>query len=170
MKASDIEASLNPIRMKILIILSQYGQMSTSQIKENITDVPQATLYRHINALVKADLIKIVQENKIRGAVEKIYSVNMDMNTVDPTDDEIIDLGYKFIISMLGELANYAKNSDKDVKKDMLVFSAAPLHLSDEEFMSLMQEVGPIYQKYLGNKPEEGKKLRTIYTVVVPNK
>lgn len=52
----------------------------------------------------------------------------------------------------------------------MLVFSAAPLHLSDEEFMSLMQEVGPIYQKYLGNKPEEGKKLRTIYTVVVPNK
>lgn len=170
MKASNIEASLNPIRMRILILLSQNAEMNTAQIRENMLDIPQATLYRHINALVKADLIKVVKENKVRGAVEKIYCINQEVNCTDPTDDEILDIGQKFLISMMAELANYSKLNDRDVKKDMLSFQCAPLFLSDEEFKEFAMEIGPIYQKYLNNKHEEGRILRNIYTVIIPKK
>ena len=170
MKVSDIEVSLNPIRIRALVLLSQNGQMSTAQLKEEMPDIPQATLYRHINALVKSNLIKVVQENRVRGSIERIYSVNNEVNMADPTDDEILLIGYKLILSMMGELANYSKLDDRDAKKDMLAFQAAPLYLSDEEFMNFMTEIGPIFQKYFENKPEDGRVLRNIYTVVIPKK
>lgn len=170
MKASDIESSLNPIRMRILVLLSQNREMNTAQIRENMEDISQATLYRHINALVKANLINVVKENRIRGAVEKIYSINMEINCNDPSDDEIADLGYKFILSILGELTNYAKLKDRDFKKDMVSFGCAPLYLTDEEFMDVMSELGPVLQKYLSNKAGDGRTLRNIYTIAIPKK
>ncbi|MDZ7834458.1 MAG: helix-turn-helix domain-containing protein [Alkalibacterium sp.] len=67
---------MHPIRMRIIQTLVINKNLSTQQISDYLPDVPQATLYRHINKLVEADFIKPVLENKVRGTVEKIYALS----------------------------------------------------------------------------------------------
>ena len=63
---------LNPVRMRRIQSLAKNKNMTVQQIAQELTDVPQATLYRHLNKLLKAKAIVVVQENKVRGVLEKV--------------------------------------------------------------------------------------------------
>ena len=169
MRIEDLEVTFHPIRSRILILIATSKELSGTQIREELQDVPQATLYRHINALVKANIIEVCRENRVRGAVEKIYTLKeMPIDPNEVSNEYIIEVGYKFILSLLGQLASYSKRKDIDVKKDMLTFQTAPMNLSDEEYMELMMEIGHIFQKYIKYEPKEGRRLRSVSTVVIP--
>ncbi len=46
-------------------------------------DVPSASLYRHIKILNDSAFIIVVEENRIRGTVENVYSLNREALEVD---------------------------------------------------------------------------------------
>ncbi|UHA58283.1 helix-turn-helix domain-containing protein [Metabacillus litoralis] len=73
---SKAKLILHPVRMKIVQTLIGSKEYTVQQIAARLTDVPQATLYRHLNKLLEAEVLKVVKENQIRGTVEKIYALN----------------------------------------------------------------------------------------------
>lgn len=75
MKMSKIKLILHPVRMKIIQSLINGKKFTVNQIAERVKDVPQATLYRQLNTLLEADLIEVVQENQVRGTIEKVYAL-----------------------------------------------------------------------------------------------
>ena len=75
MNQSKMKLILHPVRMKIIQSLLNGKNMTVQQLSQRAKDVPQATLYRHLNKLLEADLIQVVQENQIRGTVEKVYAL-----------------------------------------------------------------------------------------------
>jgi len=57
------------------------GEVRTAQeLAELLHNIPQSTLYRHVNTLSKAGILKIVEERRHRGMVERVYSLAMDDN------------------------------------------------------------------------------------------
>ncbi|WFR70984.1 helix-turn-helix domain-containing protein [Prescottella defluvii] len=66
---------LHPVRLRIVQALLSEEELTTNQLHERLSDVPIATLYRHVASLVKHDLIEVTDEQQIRGASEKTYRV-----------------------------------------------------------------------------------------------
>ena len=75
MKDIYIDACLNPVRQRILQVLIEKKEASAAQILEVLTDIPRASLYRHIKILADAGVIEAVREVPKRGSVEKFYAL-----------------------------------------------------------------------------------------------
>ena len=143
-----IKSMMNPLRLKIVQEISLKGTATTKEIAEICGDIPQATLYRHLNSLLKHEIIEVVSENKVRGILEKVYAIKVnpqdeiDRNTDKMSKQEISELFSQFIISILSDFNNYVSKSENvDIIKDKVGFRSYPLYLSDEEFMEMMGEI-----------------------------
>lgn len=52
--------------------------------------------------------------------------------------------------------------------KDMLSLSTSTLLLTDEEFMEMTAKIGAVFNDYIYNKPEEGRKTRRFTLISSP--
>lgn len=160
---------MNPVRLRIMQYLILHESATTGQIKEELTDIPPASLYRHIKTLEEAKLIVVVKENKIRGVVEKVYQLNkenpLNEDSSNANVSQVIQTG---LLSILGEFTRYFEKEDNDPQKDFLAFSTSTLLLSDEEFMEFTKEIGEIYGKVLSNKKNDKRKQRRITFISSP--
>lgn len=137
-KKNISETMMNPIRLRIIQHLAIYGKGTVSQIKEELCDIPPASLYRHIKTLCEAGCIEVVGEKQIRGTVERTYAMKQN-------------------------LFKYA-----DPMKDRISFSNANLLLSDEEFMELLTKIEEAITPYINNQPEESRKQRRFTLITSP--
>ena len=70
----------DPVNAKLLLEIKELGQATASQLLEKFSDIPQATLYRRLQKMLGDDVLKIVEENHIRGTVEKVYALGYDLD------------------------------------------------------------------------------------------
>lgn len=66
---------MNPVRQRIVQYLILHEEGTVSSIREELNDIPPASLYRHIKILYEAGGIEVVRERKVRGTVEKTYAL-----------------------------------------------------------------------------------------------
>ena len=66
----------NPVRVQVMQYLQNYGEATTKQISEALTGIPAPTLYRHINLLLKEEVLLIKEERKVRGSLERLLVIN----------------------------------------------------------------------------------------------
>src|SRR6185295_3581858 len=112
---------LHPARLRILMAVSG-RQMTPQQIAAVLPDIPQATLYRHINRLCAAGILTVVQETRVRGAVEKVYTVSEEAATL--TGEEFAQASREdhlryftaFTASLLSQFRIYLRQEKLDVK------------------------------------------------------
>lgn len=174
MNKSKADLILHPIRMRIIQALFPEGNRTTLQLAERLSDVPQATLYRHLNTLLKAGLIQVAEERKIRGTTEKTYALTKNAADLTPDDvtekssDQHMELFMKFVASMIGAYGKYVGQPSYDLYQDGISFRQAQLYLDDEEYKAMLAEIRAQMNKHAGNKPGEGKRLRNIWTIIVP--
>ena len=161
MKLSEILS--NPARMKILQYLGRAGEGTTKQISEAIPEIPSPTLYRHINFLLKEEVLKVKEERKVRGSVERLLTVNTK-KLADETD--IADASYQFLMSLYGSFQRYSEKESPDPVADMLCMRTAMFTLTDESFRAFLMEIAALFEKY--SKTEEGGKNRSVSIVSAP--
>jgi DNA-binding transcriptional ArsR family regulator len=177
MNSEAIKSMMNPLRLKIVQEISLKGTATTKEIAEICGDIPQATLYRHLNSLLKHGIIEVVSENKVRGILEKVYKIksnpteHINRNPEELTKDELSELFSQFIISLLCDFNNYLyKGEEVNPVEDMIGFRSYPLYLSDEEFVEMLGEISTSIRKRLENKPSKDRILRKLSTVTTPYK
>lgn len=167
---------VNPISNKLLLELHFKGKATTKELAEIYNDIPQATLYRYLNRLLKDKLIKVVSENEVRGTIEKVYALNIDLEKTteeikDSNDSEklmhIVNTG---IINILSEFKEYIDKGDYDFKKDGITFSSSSFYATDEEYLDMMKKIGGIIQDITSNKPDPERKLRSLNLIITPPK
>lgn len=164
---------MHPIRMRIIQTLATKKELSTQQISDYLPDVPQATLYRHITKLVDSDIIKPVQENKIRGTIEKIYALSADANLTEEdvnkiSREEHFHYFFSFLTTIMGDFDNYLNREHIDITKDGLTYRQANIYMSDKELQNLMGDISSLIVKQLDNKPTEERKLINISNISIP--
>ncbi|MEJ2600434.1 MAG: helix-turn-helix domain-containing protein [Anaerolineales bacterium] len=174
-KKTKADLILHPIRMRILMALA--GSRKTSQeLADDLGDVPQATLYRHINRLAKSGIIEVVEERQVRGTIEKVYTLeDTRASTLTAEDaanfskDDHMRYFITFIASLLDDFSRYIHQSETvDLLADNVGYRKFPLELSDEELKSLSAEMNAVLAPYLENSPRQDRRRRIFSFVVMP--
>ena len=161
MKLSDIIT--NPIRMKIMQFLQIRGEATTKQICEELHDVPQPTLYRHINYLLKEEVLIVKSERKVRGSLERLLTLN---ETKFTENTDIADSAYQFLMALYGSFQRYSDMENTDPAADMLSLRTYMLTLTDESYANFFTEIRTVIEKY--SKPEKGGKSRSFSVISAP--
>lgn len=176
MADSKADLILHPIRMRIIQCFMNEEALTAQQIRQYLEEIPQATLYRHLKILEKGHILEIVEENKIRGAVEKVYAlkeseVSLTKEELEAMNsEELMTLFTKFVSGLIGQFQSYLDQGTYDLFKDGVSFRQAAFNLDEEEFRDMLKEVRSVYQKYMKRQPKPGRKKRTVATIILPEK
>lgn len=155
----------NPVRIQVLQYLQTHGEATTKQISEAIADVPAPTLYRHINTLLKEEVLLVKEERKVRGSLERLLIINIE-KMAKTVNSSISETAYQFLMELFMKFQRYGDKADADPQKDRLSLKTCVFTLTDSSFDSFMQEIGAVMEKY--QKAEENGKLRSISFISVP--
>ncbi|RPJ49095.1 MAG: ArsR family transcriptional regulator [Chloroflexi bacterium] len=167
---------LHPVRMRILMALTGSQGMTPLQLAEALNDVPQATLYRHINRLAKSGLLVVVDERPVRGTLEKVYAVNSAVPThlgneafTSLSKEDHLRYFTAFAISLIDEFSRYVNHSPKiDLAADGVGYHQLVLFMSDEELVAFAQAVNQALLPFLQNQPAPERKKRLFSTIMMP--
>lgn len=158
---------MNPIRLRIIQYLIFHEKGTPSQIMEELSDIPSASLYRHIKLLYENGCIEVTEEKKIRGTVERTYALNAKA-PCELAKGGAEQLIQSSLMSLMTSFNKYFAKETADPLRDMLSLSTSTLLLSDEEFMTVLEKIGEAISPYLCTKPEEGKNIRRFTFISSP--
>lgn len=159
---------LNPIRSRIIQYLAMNQEATAGELNSFITDVPRTTLYRHLNILLENNVIMVVEENRVRGSVERTYSLNIQSYTEENTKENATRNAFGFLMKIYGDFARYFSNDDVKLGLDRVFLSNVTFLLNDMEFDEFVIDINTLFKKYLNNKPGENRKLRSISLISSP--
>ena len=169
-----VDLVLHPIRLRIVIALAG-REMTAQQLAETLGDVPTATLYRHINRLTKGGILTVADERRIRGTLEKVYTLSRKGGFMDPQEFAALSredhLRYftTFIASLLDDFSRYIKKAEPlNLLADGVGYQKFPLELSDKEFVEVATAINAAIVPHLNNQPAPGRKRRLFATIVMP--
>jgi DNA-binding transcriptional ArsR family regulator len=165
---------LHPIRLRILQAFIGDRQLSPRQLCEILSDVPQATLYRHFNKLTQAGILTVVAERAVRGTVEKFYSLqeqnaelsSQDLAVLSREDHQRYFIA--FIATLLTEFEQYLQRDEIDLEKDGVGYRQVALHLSEEELEQLTQSLHETLKPFLENKPSKQRERFLLSSILIP--
>ncbi len=169
MDSNVIRSILNPIRIRIIEEIALQGSATTKSISEVMSDVPQATLYRHISNLVENKVVVVVEERRVRGVIEKVYGINNEPDSPMNFDSKNLskkDLARMFSQFIIGLLAEFDRNLDNvnsvEETKNKIGFTSSSIYLTDEELVELSKEFGNAIMKRAKNQASPERQLRKI--------
>lgn len=167
MNSNIMDIIMNPVRQRIIQYLIVHGQGSTGEIKNELADIPPASLYRHIRLLLEHGLIEVASEKKVRGTVEKTYRL-VKISADDYGNQDAGALIQSGLMSLMAVFNKYFSSGDNDPVKDMLSFSTSTLMLTDAELLDLLKKIGELISGHINNKPEDGRKERRLTIILSP--
>ena len=159
------EIVMNPVRQRIFQYLLVHETGTVKEIRKALPDVPSASLYRHMKILTENGILMVVGENRIRGTVESIYSLNKSALEIDDADGVAVQTA---LLGICASFAKYFSSGHADPKKDLLLMTTCTLTLSDEEFMNFLSEINQVAVKYMDIPIKEGRKTRQITLISAP--
>ncbi|KRG17046.1 hypothetical protein ACA29_01035 [Lederbergia galactosidilytica] len=168
---------LHPVRMRIVQQLLLNKPLTIAQLVEILGDVPQATLYRHINLLLEANLIEVIETQKVKGTEERKFSVKMDNLQIPESEIEVLSQEdhirhFSVFHGNLLQLATsyLANTSPEKYEQEGFSYAYVPLHLSDEEFQELTQSIQQEIEKVFNNKLTPERTTRIFGSMFIPQK
>ena len=154
---------MNPARLRILEYFILHESATVAEMRCELSDIPQASLYRHMSALVSDGWLVVQSEEKKRGATERRYKLRK--NRIEDPGSAAVMQG---LLGLTAEFSRYFEGENPDPMRDMLGFSMMALMLSDEEYASFYKDMSELAAKYMGRKPDGVRKPRKITVISSP--
>jgi DNA-binding transcriptional ArsR family regulator len=167
------ELALHPVRIRILRAVAG-ARLTTRDLVARLPDIPHATLYRHLSTLVKGGLIEVVEERKIRGAVERVYALPAQGAPLDAaalasaTREDHARYFTAFVSSLLSEFSRYLSRERIDFAADGVGYHQLVLHLSDAELAAFAADLNQVIGPLLSNQPGGDRIPRLLATILLP--
>ncbi len=172
--AGSADLLLHPVRLRVLQAFLGDRALTTSQLSAELADIPPATLYRHVARLVEADVLQVVAERRVRGAVERTYVLRIAAARVQL--DEIAKMSAEdhrqmfmaFTAGLLAAFDRYLARGDIDLARDGVAFAIDAIWVDDAEYGEMMREIYTALLPRRANGPRKGRKRRMIASVLLP--
>lgn len=163
----------NQIRFKIALeLIDKEEGLSIMQLNKLLEDVPQATLYRHMNSMFEDGLVKVVSTKKTRSGEEKYYAINTDTYKIDEEEwnqasyDDKVNFVTFYFMYILQSYKSYHETIEE--RKDQSTFSIAKLNLDESQFEDFQSELNSLFKKYYDESQNDNSKERTVSLVIIP--
>lgn len=160
--------------MRILRAFAGETELTVRNLAGNLADIPQATLYRHLNRLTQVGILTVTAETRVRGALERRYRINPKAVTVPAQEIETIEPEAHqkyfsvFVASLLEDFGRYIRTGDVDVVRDDVHYVQVPVLATPEEFAGFMEQLAKLIKKFAILKPAKHRVRRTISIVTLP--
>lgn len=167
------ELLLHPIRIRIVQSLYGGKQLTTQQIAEELSDIPQATLYRHLKKLLDHQFLQVIEERPQRGAIEKVYKLQEEKanisskDTVNWTKEDHSRAFARFLATLQADFDRYLEGSQLDLQNDQISYRQASFYLDDQEMEELIHELATSIQKRMSNLPNSQRRRRLLSTILL---
>lgn len=167
---------LHPVRLRVVQAFLGNRTLTTADLREELPDVPAATLYRHVALLADAGVLIIVGERKVRGAAERSFRLVQEAASL--TAEDVADMTAEdhrrafttFVAGLLADFDRYLERraDDIDLGRDGVGYRQVGLWLTDEEFAGLAADLRAVLTARLDNRPEGARRRRLVSTVHLP--
>jgi Helix-turn-helix domain len=165
---------LHPVRLRIVKAFLGDRALTTSQLAAELDNVPAGSLYRHIALLTKAGVLQVVAERRVRGAVERTYTLRLLAAQIQPDEakamtlDEHAQAFMAYVAGLLADFDRYLATEPPDPVRDGADYRVAGLWLTDAELADFLRDFRAVAQPRLANAPGPGRRRRMLYTVLLP--
>jgi hypothetical protein len=171
---TSAELLLHPVRLRIVKAFLGERALTTGELAAELEDVPSGSLYRHIALLIKAGVLQVVAERRVRGAVERTYTMRQAAAQIQPgevramTPDDHVRAFTAFVAGLLTDFDRYIATAPADPARDGAGYRMAALWLTDEEAAEFSRDLRDILLPRVANAPGKGRKRRLLYGVSRP--
>jgi hypothetical protein len=165
---------LHPVRLRIVQAFLGDRALTTAQLAAELDDVPAGSLYRHVALLTKAGVLQVVAERRVRGAVERTYTLRLPAAQIGlgevaaMTPAEHAQAFMAFAAALLADFDRYLGDDGPDLVRDGVSYRTTALWLTDAEFTELLRELITIVQPLAANAPGKRRRRRMLTSVIVP--
>ena len=172
--AGSADLLLHPVRLRIMQAFLGERALTTSELRAELSDIPAASLYRHVARLVGAGVLQVVAERRVRGAVERTYTLRLFAAQIQPgeaaamTAEEHMQAFMAYVAGMLADADRYLAAGLVDPVRDGASYRMAALWLTDAEFAEFTRDLAAVFQPRLANPPGKGRRRRMVYNVILP--
>lgn len=173
-RKTSAELLLHPVRLRIVQALLGGRRLTTAELADELSDVPTATLYRQVSTLLDGGVIEVVEERRVRGAVERTFSLVEVAASAQPADLAALDAeGHRrmfttFVATLLADFDRYLERDEIDLVADGVGYRQAALWLTDEELGQLGADLAQALGRYATLGPGEGRVRRLFTTILMP--
>lgn len=165
---------LHPVRLRIVQAFLGDRALTTTQLAAELDDVPAGSLYRHVALLTKAGVLQVVAERRVRGAVERTYTLRLPAAQIGlgeaaaMTPAEHAQAFMAFAAGLLAEVDRSLAADTPDLARDGVNYRTAALWLTEPEFAELIRDLITIVQPRLANAPGKGRRRRMLASIILP--
>jgi hypothetical protein len=170
---SSADLLLHPVRLRIVKTFLGDRALTTGDIAAELDDVPTGSLYRHIATLAKAGVLQVVGERRVRGAVEKTYTMRLMAAQMQPDEVEAMSLQdhaqafMAYVAGLLGDFDRYLAHAPTP-GRDGAAYRVGAMWLTDAEYAEFLGDLTQLLQRRLANAPSKGRRRRLAYHVLLP--
>ncbi len=160
------EILMNPIRTRIVQYFLTHDTATSTEVVSELSDIPRATLYRHITVLEENEILTIVNRTKIRGATERTFRLNREKLS---TGGDASQNAFSILMGLYRDFDRYFASESPDPVRDMILLKSFDLMLSDREYNAFLMEMLELIHSYAGRDPE-GRTARCLSMISSPGK
>ncbi|MDO8121937.1 helix-turn-helix domain-containing protein [Isoptericola sp. b490] len=167
---------LHPVRLRIVQAMLGGRELTTADLVAQLPEVSPATVYRQVSTLADAGILLVVDEQRVRGAVQRTYALDVAAAQVSAQDIAALTpeqhrQGFTaFVAGLLAQLDAYLASSTSDPATDQLGYRTVALWVTDEEMAALAAEMSAPVLRLLDRGPGEGRTRRLLSTVLMPDR
>jgi hypothetical protein len=164
---------LHPIRWRIVQrVLGR--ELTTTELKRDLPDVPTTTLYRHVAVLIEAGFLTVVRERRVRGTTER--TLTLDQTKVGRIDDAEAramtpEQHRQAFLLMLTRLAadfdRLLDRGDLYPRMDQLGYSQLALYVDAAELEAMREGINALLEPHLQGSP--GKDRVVLSLIALPD-
>lgn len=165
---------LHPVRLRVL--QATLGrEVTTAQLSTWLPDVPTATLYRHVAALIEGGVLEVVGERMVRGAAERTLRVTLPAASLGPDDiaelspQDHLDAMTAFLAGVLQAATDYLTGPGARPATDGYGYRQVAVWADDEEIVEVAARLRTLLQDAQERGPAPGRRRRVLTTVLLPD-
>jgi hypothetical protein len=167
---------LHPVRLRIVQAFLGDRTLTTADLRAELSDVPVASLYRHVGLLADAGVLTVVGERKVRGTAERSYRLDLAAASVGAGDaagmsaEDHRRAFRTFAAGLMADFDRYVARSGgaPDLGRDRVGYRHVAGWVTDEEFDALVADLAAVLRPRWEHSPDGGRRRRVIGLVNLP--
>jgi DNA-binding transcriptional ArsR family regulator len=150
---------LHPIRWRILQrVLGR--EVTTTDLMQDLPDIPATTLYRHVAALIEGGVLTVVRERRARGAIERTLTLDQaTAGQIEPDEVRAMtpDQHRRALLLLLTQLTadfdRLVERGDLDTRLEQLSYNLVSLYVDRADLETLRGGIRALVEPYLHAEP-----------------
>ena len=162
---------LHPIRWRIVQrVLGR--EVTTTDLKHDLPDVPATTLYRHVAALIDAGYLTVVRERKVRGTTERTLTLDQTkVGRIDErearamTPDQHRQAFLLLLTRMAADFDRFLDRGDIYPRINQLGYSQLALYVDLADLETIRQGFNALVEPHLTETPGKDRVVLSVFAL-----